>query len=75
MHGRNNLPFRDLDFHGQARSINGTVRHTERALEANLERALEEGRDPEEVFHTRTAQIVRMAERVASAHGYTIRWP
>lgn len=75
MHGRNNLPFRDLDFHGQARSINGTVRHTERALEANLERAEEEGRDAEEVFRTRIALLIRMAERVAAGHGYTIRWP
>jgi hypothetical protein len=75
LHGGNQLPFEGLSFQDQARSLNGTVRHTERALEANLRLAHDEGRDPEAVFHIRIALMVRMTERVAQRHGYTIIWP
>lgn len=72
LHGRDQLRFSELDFAGQARSINGTARHDERALERHLELAIEQSRDPEEVYLTTASVYLSMLERVAGGRGFRV---
>ncbi len=57
--------FEELDFAGQARSINGTIRHLERAIEAHLRTATAEGRDAQQVLDSRIDQVRRMLDRLS----------
>jgi len=63
-HGHDQVPFDDLNFHGRARSINGTVRHLERAIRKHIRDSRHFGRDPEVVQSTTTAQLERLLQRL-----------
>jgi hypothetical protein len=64
-HGIAELSFDELDFAGQARSINGSIRHMERAIRAHVRRASFEGRDIELVLNSRIDEVRRMLARLA----------
>jgi hypothetical protein len=64
-HGRAEITFEQLDFVGQARSINGTIRHLERAIEAHRRRAITEGRDAKQVLDNRIDGVRRMLGRLS----------
>ncbi len=56
--------FEELNFAGQSRSINGSVRHLERAMEAHLRRATAEERDAQQVLDSRIEVVRRMLDRL-----------
>jgi hypothetical protein len=64
-HGIAEQTFEELDFAGQSRSINGTIRHLERAIEALVRRAAAEGRDAKEVLDSRVKEVQRMLDRLS----------
>jgi hypothetical protein len=64
-HGRDEKTFEQLDFAGQNRSIYGTIRHLERAIEAHRRRALTEGRDAQRVVDSRIDGVRQMLERLS----------
>ena len=64
-HGKDDLDFDSLDFAGQSRSINGTIRHLERQVRAHMRRAGELGKDEAEVVRSRIDQIRRMIDRLS----------
>jgi hypothetical protein len=63
-HGRNQQKFEELDFVGQSRSINGSTRHMERAITANVGRAAVEGRDVDAVLAVRINTVQQMLDRL-----------
>ena len=64
-HGMAEQTFEELDFAGQSRSINGTIRHLERAIEAHLRRATAEERDAQQVLASRIEEVGRMLDRLS----------
>jgi uncharacterized protein YicC (UPF0701 family) len=64
-HGVAEQTFEELDFAGQSRSINGTVRHLERAIAALVRRAASEGREAKEVLDSRIDEVRRMLDRLS----------
>ena len=64
LHGRDQVTFDDLDFHGRSRSINGAIRHLERAIRKHIREARRFGKDPRIVHETTTGQIERLLVRL-----------
>ncbi|MGA7219516.1 MAG: hypothetical protein WBX38_14440 [Candidatus Sulfotelmatobacter sp.] len=58
--------FEELDFVGQAMSINAQIAILGHAIRANLRRAGQERRDTKIVRNTRTDQIERLRQRIAA---------
>ncbi len=65
-HKSDTKTFEELDFVGQARSINAQIAVLGRAIRANLRRAQQERRDIRLVHGVRTDQIERLRQRVAA---------
>jgi hypothetical protein len=63
-HGHDQVTFDDLDFHGRARSINGTIRHLERAIRKHIREAQRFGKNPRTVHETTTGQVERLLGRL-----------
>jgi len=63
-HGHDQITFDDLDFHGRARSVNGAIRHLERAIRKHVREARRFGKDPKVVHATTTAQVERLLRRL-----------
>lgn len=63
-HGSEQVSFDDLNFHGRARSINGSIRHLERAVHKHIRDAERFGKDPNEVYRTTINQVERLFERL-----------
>jgi hypothetical protein len=63
-HGPNDVPFSQLDYPNQVRSLNGNRRHTERATLANARTARADGRDVDEVLRRRIDELRRLADRL-----------
>jgi hypothetical protein len=68
-HGPNDLPFSQLDYPNQVRSLNGNLRHTESATLANARAARTEGRDADEVLRKRVDELRRLADRLEQYMG------
>jgi len=67
LHGQDGLTFEELDFAGQARSINGQVLNVERAVTAHVRRARDEAeRDETETLTKCINQVSAMLERLQS---------
>lgn len=64
-HGVSQAAFEKLDFGGQARSINGTIRHLERAIAANVRKGSTQGRDVHSILKSRIEIAKRMLDRLA----------
>jgi len=65
-HKNDTKTFEELDFVGQARSINAQIAVLGRAIRANLRRTRRERRDIRLVHSVRTDQIERLRQRIAA---------
>ena len=67
LHGHDGRKFEELDFAGQAQSINGQIMNVERAINAHIRRAGEEdGRNEVETLTKCIEQVSSMLERLRS---------
>lgn len=48
-HGQNEQCFGELDYIGQARSLNGNIQNLRKALEAHISKGINEGKDIDEM--------------------------
>ena len=63
-HGPSDIPFPQLGYHNQVRSLNGNRRHTERAILVNVRTARADGRSVDEVLRKRVNELRRLADRL-----------
>jgi len=65
-HKSDTKTFEELDFVGQARSINAQISVLGRAIRANLRKAWQDGRDFRHFRKIRASQIERLHKRIAA---------
>ncbi len=63
-HQNNTKTFEELDFQEQSKSITAQINNLKAAVEANIRRAQDEGRDELSVKRKRYNQIFRMLEKL-----------
>lgn len=63
-HKNDTHTFQELDYAGQARSINAQINGLVRAINAHITRAKEEGRNVVELRHNVIMQILRAIARI-----------
>jgi hypothetical protein len=73
-HGRSRLSFAALTFAGKSRSLNGTIRHFERAVLAYVRQGEQEGREPVAILESGVSRLRRLADRLET-RAATLRAP
>ena len=63
-HGKNERPFEELTFAGQASAINGEISRLTAAIKAHLRKAEQDGRDRNELLSKKIAQISRIITNI-----------
>ncbi|HKM93671.1 MAG TPA: hypothetical protein VJY41_08480 [Prolixibacteraceae bacterium] len=63
-HGTQGETFNELSFDRQSKSINGMIQTLQKAINANVQKGVSEGKNGDEIKLKRIMQVIKMIERL-----------